>query len=53
MNITKIVEIMFSIPKTVWFNLRYLPLRQAVRLPIWLHYSTTVKKCYRGGGGPM
>lgn len=49
MTLTKLLTILLSVPKTIWFNLRYMPLRQAVALPIWLHHSVCVKKCYRGG----
>lgn len=33
---------LLSIPKTVYFNFRYLPFRQAVKLPICFHYSTKI-----------
>lgn len=34
------VRIICAIPKTVWFNLRYLPFKQAVKLPVWLSVNT-------------
>lgn len=49
MKITDLLGIFFSIPKTVYFNLRYLPVAQAVHLPIWLHYSVCIRKCKSGG----
>lgn len=39
---------LLSIPKTIWFNLKYLPLKQAVRLPVWVHWNTHVR-VQRGG----
>lgn len=43
MNLT----IFLSIPKTIYFNLRYLPFRQAKKLPIWVTYNSKIKI---GGG---
>jgi len=38
-NITnKPLLVLLGLPKTVWFNLRYLPWRQAVRLPVWVSH---------------
>jgi len=42
-----IFEIVYSIPKTIYFNFRHLPFRQAIKLPIWLIYNSSVKI---GGG---
>lgn len=39
-----------SIIKTVWFNFRFLPLRQALKLPIVIHYKT---KCAIKGNGSI
>jgi len=30
------LKIILSIPRTLWFNFRHLPFRQAIRLPIWI-----------------
>lgn len=38
------LRILRSLPQTVYFNLRYLPLRQAVKLPILL-YKPKLLKC--------
>ena len=38
-----------SIPKTIYFNFRYLPLSQAIKLPIWVRYNTKI----RMGGGEI
>lgn len=43
----RILELFLSLPKTVWFNLRFLPLRQAVKIPFAIHYKT--RCCVRGG----
>lgn len=41
----KIIEILLSLPKTLYCNLTWLPFHQAIRLPIWVHYKThTVMK---------
>lgn len=37
------INIVLSIPKTIYFNFRYLPFKQAIKLPIWLTYNTFVK----------
>lgn len=34
------LEILFSIPKTIYFNFRHLPFRQALKLPIWITYKS-------------
>lgn len=46
---SRYLKILFSLPRTVWFNLRFLPFRQAIRLPIWIAGNTRIKKMYRGG----
>ena len=42
MVIKKGLDILLSVPKTLWFNLCYLPVHQAVKLPIWIHYGTAI-----------
>lgn len=37
-----LLVIILSIPKTVYVNFRYLPFRQACKLPIWTHYNTKI-----------
>lgn len=55
MNVA-IKHIIMSIPKTVYFNLRYLPFQQAIRFPIVIHWKTRVLNMkrfaleIRGGG---
>lgn len=41
MNVA-IKHIIMSIPKTIYFNLRYLPFRQAIKFPIIVHWNTRV-----------
>lgn len=41
------LKILLAIPKTIWFNFRYLPFCQAVKLPVWLSLNT--KSCISGG----
>ena len=42
----KILVMLLSLPKTIIFNLKYLPLRQAIHLPILVHWNSR----YRGNG---
>ena len=44
----RILELLLSVPKTMWFNIRYLPFKQAVRFPIAIHYKSS---CYIVRGG--
>lgn len=48
-TIRRILSIILAIPKTIYFNLRYLPLRQAIHLPIWLATNVRIRNMYRGG----
>lgn len=41
------LKIVYSIPRTIWFNFRYLPFRQAIKLPIWIANNVRIKKLYR------
>lgn len=36
------LSFILSILKTIIFNLVHLPIKQAVKLPIWVHYRTQV-----------
>ena len=38
----KLVNIVLSIPKTIFFNFCYLPFKQALKLPIWIAYDVKV-----------
>ncbi len=35
-------DILRSLPKTVWFNFRYLPFDLALKLPFYIHYRTKI-----------
>ncbi len=43
------LKILLALPRTLWFCFRYLPLRQALRLPVWLAPNVRVKHMWRGG----
>lgn len=45
----KYLSLLFGLPRTIWFNLRYLPLNIAIKFPIILASNVRVKNCYRGG----
>lgn len=48
-KIKKLLAIILAIPRTIYFNLRYLPFGQAVHLPIWLATNVRIRNMYRGG----
>lgn len=37
-----------SFPRSIWFNFRYLPLKEAIRLPIWIANNVRIRHLYRG-----
>ncbi len=43
----RILKIIASIPRTVWFNFRYLPFNQALKLPIWIANNVRIKELHR------
>lgn len=45
---SRLIKILLSIPKTIWFNLSYLPFSQALKLPIWIATNVRVKEMHRG-----
>ena len=45
----RILKIILAIPRTLWFNLRYLSLREAIKLPVWIAPNVRVKSMWRGG----
>ncbi len=47
--ILKLINIFLSFPRTIYFNLRYLPLSQALKLPIWIANNVRIRNMYRGG----
>jgi len=42
------LKVILSIPKTIWFNLRYLPILQALKLPVWIANNVRIKELHRG-----
>lgn len=42
-------NVFLSLPKTIWFNFRYLPLLQAIKLPVWIATNVKIKSMYRFG----
>jgi len=40
--IWKPLLVLLGLPKTIWFNLHYLPLRQAMRLPVWVSHRVWI-----------
>lgn len=43
-GLRNIVNILLSLPRTVYFNFRYLSFRQALKLPIWLANNVRIYK---------
>lgn len=39
------LKYLLDLPKTVYFNIRFLPLSQALKLPIWVSRYVRVKEC--------
>lgn len=38
----KILKLLFSIPKTIFFNFKHLPFNQAIKLPIFISYDSYI-----------
>ncbi len=45
----KFLKILFAIPKTIYVNFRFLSVKEAFKLPIWVTWNTKIEG-YRGGG---
>lgn len=43
LSLHKIFVYVISLPKTIWVNFRHLPLNQAIKLPIAIHWKTQIK----------
>ena len=39
---------LLSLPKSIWFNFRYLPFKQAIKMPFAVHYKTECNICVGG-----
>lgn len=48
MKISQIIRYSLSMPKTVYFNFRVLPIKQAIRLPIFISFSTKLLHMRKG-----
>lgn len=42
MKIKSLLSALFSLPKTIYVNFRYLPLPQAIKFPVWCHWNSWV-----------
>ncbi len=47
-KIKLVFYIVLSLPKTIVFNLLYLPLRLALTLPIFIGYDVKIVEAHRG-----
>ncbi|MGN1369075.1 MAG: acyltransferase [Aristaeellaceae bacterium] len=47
-NLKLMAECVLSVPKSVFFCLRVLPLSQAIKMPVLVHYNTRLFHLYRG-----
>ena len=45
----KFLKILFAIPKTIYVNFRFLSVKEAFKLPIWVTWNTKIEG-YGGGG---
>lgn len=43
------LKILLSIPRTLYFNFRYLKFSQAIRIPVWLANNVRIKNMFKGG----
>lgn len=48
MKLEQVVKYLLSIPKTIYFNFRTLPVKHAIKLPIFISYSTKLLHLRRG-----
>lgn len=44
----RFLSIILSIPRTVYFNIRYLPFKKAIHLPIWIANNVRVRNLHYG-----
>lgn len=47
----KFLKILFAIPKTIYVNFRFLSVKEAFKLPIWVTWNTKIEG-YGGGDRP-
>lgn len=48
MNIKLLIETIVSLPKTFYFNFKYLPFKLAIKLPMFIDYKTRIINVRRG-----
>lgn len=48
MNLAKLFTVLISIPKTIFFNFRVLPFKDAIKLPFFISYNTQIGEVHRG-----
>lgn len=46
--ISKLFTVVFSLPKTVYFNFKALPIKQAVKLPVFVSYKVNLIEVKKG-----
>lgn len=46
---SQIIKCIVSLPKSIFFCFKYLPLKQAMRVPILISYKTKIKDMSGGG----
>lgn len=44
-----ILKRLLSVPRSIWFNFRYLPFKEAIHLPIWIANNVRIRHLYKGG----
>lgn len=45
MELKSAIKFIRSLPKTLYFNLRYFPLKDALKLPVFIDYKVRLMKC--------
>lgn len=40
---------LLSTPRSIWFNFKYLPFKEAIHLPIWIANNVRIRNLYKGG----
>lgn len=49
MSFSYVLNRLLTLPRSIWFNFRYLPFREAVCLPIWIANNVRIRNLHRGG----
>lgn len=48
-KLRRLMDLVGAVPRSVWFNFRWLPWEQALTLPVWIAPNVRVKSMWRGG----